>query len=91
MAQPVSAMGRLTVQRRAYEYVHEYGLELTSVPAAIKSGVPMTLTFTIRHPGTGDLVTRFETVHEKRYHLFVVSRDMEVFEHIHPEQQKASR
>lgn len=69
----------------------EYGLELTSMPTAIKSGVPTTMTFTIRHPGTGDLVTRFETVHEKRYHLFVVSRDMEVFEHIHPEQQKDGR
>ena len=29
----------------------------------------------------------FEIVHEKRFHLFVVSRDMDVFEHIHPEQQ----
>ena len=25
-------------------------------------------------------------VHEKRYHLFVVSQDMQFFEHIHPEQ-----
>jgi hypothetical protein len=26
-------------------------------------------------------------VHDKRYHLFVVSHDMEVFQHIHPDQQ----
>jgi Heavy metal binding domain len=69
----------------------EYGVELSAAPTAIKPRVRTTLTFAIRHPGTGDLVTRFETVHEKRFHLFVVSRDMEVFEHIHPEQQPDGR
>jgi len=69
----------------------EYGVEVTSAPATIKPGAPTTMTFAIRHPGTGDLVSRFETVHEKRYHLFVVSRDMEVFQHIHPEQLRDGR
>ena len=64
----------------------EYALEVTTVPAAVKVGVPVTLYFTVRHPGTNALITGYEAVHEKRYHLFVVSRDMEVFEHIHPEQ-----
>ena len=66
----------------------EYDVDLSTTPAAIKPGVPTRMIFTIRRPGSGELVTRFETVHEKRYHLFVVSRDMEVFEHIHPEQQR---
>jgi heavy metal-binding protein len=66
----------------------EYDVELSTMPAAIKPGVPTHVTFTLRRPGSGELVTRFETVHEKRYHLFVVSRDMEVFQHIHPEQQR---
>ena len=65
----------------------EYSLELTSVPAAVKAGVPVTLHLTVRHPGTNAIITGYEVVHEKRFHLFVVSRDMEVFEHIHPEQQ----
>ena len=65
----------------------EYSLELTSVPAAVKAGVPVTLHLTVRHPGTNAIITGYEAVHEKRFHLFVVSRDMEVFEHIHPEQQ----
>jgi hypothetical protein len=69
----------------------EYGIELSTAPAAIKPGVPATLTFTVRHPGTGAIITGFETVHERRFHLFVVSRDMEVFEHIHPEQQPDGR
>ena len=30
---------------------------------------------------------KFETVHERQYHLFVISQDMEYFQHIHPEQQ----
>ena len=64
----------------------EYALELTTVPAAVKAGEPVTLTFTIRHPGTNAAITSYEVVHEKRYHLFVVSRDMEFFEHIHPQE-----
>ncbi len=64
----------------------EYSLELTTAPAAVKAGEPVTLSFTIRHPGTNAVITGYEVVHEKRYHLFVVSRDMEFFEHIHPEQ-----
>src|SRR6266576_5720126 len=58
----------------------EYALELTTAPAAVKAGEPVTLTFAIRHPGTNALITGYEVVHEKRYHLFVVSRDMEFFE-----------
>lgn len=69
----------------------EYALEVTTVPAAVKAGVPVTLYFTVRHPGTNALITGYETVHEKRYHLFVVSRDMKFFEHIHPEQMPDGR
>jgi hypothetical protein len=69
----------------------EYSLELTTTPAAVKAGEPVTLTFTIRHPGTNAVITSYEVVHEKRYHLFVVSRDMEFFAHIHPEQQPDGR
>ena len=35
----------------------------------------------------GEPFTKFETVHERQYHLFVISQDMEHFQHIHPEQQ----
>ena len=65
----------------------EYTFEFTTAPTAVKAGVPITMHFSVRHPGTGALITSFEVVHDKRYHLFVVSRDMNVFEHIHPEQQ----
>jgi hypothetical protein len=32
-------------------------------------------------------VRDFEVVHDKRYHLFVVSHDMTEFQHLHPDQQ----
>src|SRR5215467_13645776 len=65
----------------------EYSLEVTASPSAVKSGRPVTLSFTVRHPGTGALITTYELVHEKPYHLFIVSGDMEFFEHVHPVQQ----
>jgi len=43
--------------------------------------------FKVFHPGTGQPVTKFESVHERQYHLFVISQDMEHFQHIHPEEQ----
>src|SRR6185295_10905212 len=69
----------------------EYSLELTTMPAAVKAGQPATLFFTVRHPGTGALITQYELVHEKPFHLFIVSSDMEFFEHVHPTQQPDGR
>ena len=69
----------------------EYALDLSTAPTTVKAGGPITLFFTVRHPGTGALITSFELVHEKPYHLFIVSRDMEFFEHVHPAQQPDGR
>ena len=65
----------------------EYSIEFSTGPTVVKAGVPITMFFTVRHPGDGAPIRNFEVVHDKRYHLFIVSRDMEVFEHIHPEQR----
>jgi hypothetical protein len=64
----------------------DYQLKVDTVPSAVIPGKPFTLRLAVIHPGTGQPVTQFEVVHEKRYHLFLVSRDLEIFEHIHPEQ-----
>ena len=69
----------------------EYALELTTSPVAIKAGQPVTFFFTVRHPGTSALITAYELVHEKPYHLFIVSSDMTVFEHVHPAPQADGR
>jgi hypothetical protein len=65
----------------------EYAVDFSTAPSVVKAGVPVTMFLTVRHPGTGAPIRNFEVVHEKRYHLFIVSRDMNVFEHIHPEQR----
>src|SRR5690242_1946650 len=67
--------------------VRDYELDFHTVPAAVKPGRKTTLFFAFRHPGTGEVVKKFEVVHEKQFHLFVISQDMEYFEHIHPTEQ----
>jgi len=67
--------------------MRDYRLELRSTPALVKAGEKTTLELAVSHPGTGEQVKMFTAVHEKRYHLFVISQDLELFEHIHPEQK----
>ena len=67
--------------------VRDYGLTLTTTPAVVKAGEKAHLRLAIVHPGTGEPVTEFQTVHDRQYHLFVISQDMSVFEHVHPEQE----
>jgi hypothetical protein len=67
--------------------VRDYELDFRTVPVAVKPGQKTTLYFTFRRPGTGEVVQKFEVVHERQFHLFVISQDMEYFEHIHPTEQ----
>jgi hypothetical protein len=62
----------------------EYPLSLTLSPRAPRAGAAMEMSFHIRDPKTGAPVTRFETIHEKLFHLFVVSENLEFFLHDHP-------
>ena len=65
--------------------IQEYDVAMTTSPAAITPGVAFDLRLIVHHPATGDIVTEYETVHDKRYHLFVISQDLSVFQHLHPE------
>jgi hypothetical protein len=67
--------------------VRDYRLDFRTVPAVVKPGQKTSLRFRIIHPGTGEVVKKFESVHERQYHLFVISQDMEYFQHIHPQEQ----
>jgi hypothetical protein len=62
----------------------EYPLNLTVSPRVPKPGDRVDLTFIIKDPKTGAAVNRFELVHEKLFHLFIVSQDLEFFVHGHP-------
>lgn len=48
------------------------------------SGQPFTLDFRVSHPRSKDRVSDFLVVHERPAHMFVVSSDLQVFEHVHP-------
>jgi hypothetical protein len=62
----------------------EYELDFVTSPPAVKAGVPFTMIFNVRHPRSGTLINDFAIVHDRPYHLFVVSQDMTSFQHIHP-------
>ena len=67
--------------------VGEYQVALKSTPAVIRPGEKVKLIFTIFHPTTHERARQFNVVHEKLFHLFIVSQDLGHFQHIHPIQQ----
>ena len=67
--------------------VRDYELDFRTVPAVVRPGQRASLRFRILHPGTREVVKKFESVHERQYHLFVISQDMEFFQHIHPQER----
>lgn len=63
--------------------IGEYNLDVTQLRTggAGLSGVKLS----VQDPETDARVTKFVTVHEQILHLFIVSRDLQYFEHVHPE------
>ncbi len=62
-----------------------YRLAVTHTPRAPRPGEPVRLNFIVTHPETGARVRDFVLNHEKLFHLFIVSADMNEYQHIHPE------
>jgi len=62
----------------------EYPLELGIMPRVPRAGQRVDMTFHVLDPRRGTPVTKFETVHEKIFHLFLVSQDLSFFAHEHP-------
>jgi hypothetical protein len=62
----------------------EYPLELTIRPSVFRAGEKVQLKFRIADPHTGKTVDHFEVVHERLFHLFLVSEDLQYFVHDHP-------
>ncbi len=61
----------------------EFGLELTT-PHNVRPSQPVELKFTFRNPSNGSVVKKFEVVHEKLFHMFIVGDDLKYFVHDHP-------
>lgn len=76
--------GMALVKGTPYD-MRDFSLETRFVPEVPRAGEPVSLTFKVVHPGTGEPVTEFELVHEMPFHLFVISQDMTFFRHLHPE------
>jgi len=62
----------------------EYPVRLTTDPPAVKAGAPAQLVFEILDPKTNRRMTRFDVVHEKLFHFFLISDDLQYFAHEHP-------
>src|SRR5690242_5017123 len=62
----------------------EYPLDLKISPRGFKAGQRVDFTFRIADPKTGKTVNHFEIVHDKLFHLFIVSEDLQYFLHDHP-------
>ncbi len=62
----------------------EYPMEFRAEPRQIPAQTEITLSFRILDPQSHQPVTRFNIVHEKLFHLFLVSQDLTYFSHEHP-------
>lgn len=62
----------------------EFNLRMETAPAMPKAGEKVRLRFLINDPRTGHPVKQFQVMHDKFFHLFVISQDMKRFQHIHP-------
>jgi len=63
---------------------HPYHLDVDLTPRALRPGEKGRARFVVRDPTSEAIVKRFEKVHERVFHLFIVSRDLEFFAHVHP-------
>jgi Heavy metal binding domain len=66
----------------------EYLLDVKLSPATPTPGARTRFRLTVIHPESRTPVRDFAVVHDKQFHLFVVSQDLEDFAHIHPEQDE---
>jgi hypothetical protein len=65
----------------------DFDVSFRTTPALIKAGRTFRLVFDIHHPKSGATVKDFYIVHERLFHLFIVSQDLNYFAHMHPRQQ----
>jgi heavy metal-binding protein len=62
----------------------EYPIQVTYDPPVFKAGEKVRITFRIADPISSKAVKHYEIVHEKLFHMFVVSQDLQYFLHDHP-------
>jgi hypothetical protein len=65
-----------------------YWLDVSAEPPAVLPKRAAQLRIMVRERSSNALVARFDEMHERLLHLFVVSSDLTFFDHVHPEPQK---
>ena len=63
----------------------EFHLDLTVKPNPPQPGEQAELVFSVFDPWKNNPVKKFTAVHEKLFHAFIVSRDLQFFVHDHPQ------
>ena len=62
-----------------------YQVRIAATPKAIRAGVAVDLSFEAIDPKNKARAGKFELVHDRLFHLFLVSEDLQYFAHEHPE------
>ena len=62
----------------------EFPMDLNLRPSVVKPGEKVQLEFSVLDPENGKLIEHFQIVHEKLFHMFVISQDLQYFVHDHP-------
>lgn len=70
----------------------EAGVEVETrvEPASPASGEPTELSYRVSEAGSGEAISELPVDHERQMHLIAVSRDLEQFQHVHPEPDASS-
>jgi hypothetical protein len=69
----------------------EYPVRIETKPKRLVPGGDAQMIFEVLDPKTRKRVNRFEMMHEKLFHLFIVSQDLQYFAHEHPVLEPDSR
>jgi hypothetical protein len=69
----------------------EFRLRVETTPAVLETGRTAMLRFEAIDPQNGRRVRRFREIHEKLFHLFLISEDLRYFAHEHPELEPDGR
>jgi hypothetical protein len=62
----------------------KFGLEVINASKGFRAGTPFELRVAVRNNQSGEIQKSFDTVHEKKLHLIVVSEGLTAFQHLHP-------
>ncbi|MDP3725590.1 MAG: hypothetical protein Q8R36_00155 [bacterium] len=79
----------LGMATRTIQSHRSYNLEIVSGDKGVQLNKPTSLIYRIKNE-RGEILKNFETVHEKIMHLIVVRKDLQYFQHIHPEFNKVA-